>query len=180
MKKAILDNKYNLIPECLKPWFSVHRDHIIPKKFTMSIPYDCHVHPYRYIPFMFYMNAQYEKYNDQIDQQIHKAHMSPEEIDRLNSTRIRLFQPLSLRSSGIPKYICLDTASIINVFMGDTGKKGRLLQKIKDNQKEVWSSFFKMDKKIFQTSNSYYFNYTIQTDGVGVSLLFKHESIKDR
>ena len=37
-----------------------------------------------------------------------------------------------------------------------------------------------MDKKIFNPTNGYIFNYTIQTDGIGCSLLFKNESLKDK
>jgi hypothetical protein len=36
-----------------------------------------------------------------------------------------------------------------------------------------------MNKKIF-TSKDYVFNYTLQTDGVGVSLLFKHKTLVDK
>ena len=39
---------------------------------------------------------------------------------------IKLFQPLSLRKSCIPKYITIDTATIINMF-SEKGQKGKLL-----------------------------------------------------
>ena len=39
---------------------------------------------------------------------------------------------------------------------------------------------FNYNKKIFKSTKDYIFNYTIQTDGIGCSLLFKHISIKDK
>jgi len=103
---------------------------------------------------------------------------SPTEAKELNGQIIKLFQPLSLRSSCIPKYITLDTATLINLF-AEKGTKGNLLKKVSENQEQVWLTHFKMNKKIF-TSKDYVFNYTLQTDGVGVSLLFKHKTLVDK
>lgn len=97
----------------------------------------------------------------------------------MNSKTIKLFQPLSLRNNCTPKYITIDTATLINLF-SEKGQKGKLLQKLKENQELVWYDYFRMDKKIFRPSRDYIFNYTIQTDGIGSSLLFKHISLKDK
>lgn len=199
LKKSVIENKYNEIPEFLQNWFQLHRPFLLPTEFNKSIPYDCEVSPFKYIPYCFYMNEKYEEFNQQLQISIQEKQNNiteenrkemTEEIKLLNKKKIKLFQPLSLRKSCIPKYITLDTASLINLFLNDKGDK-TLLQKIKDNQIEVWERLFRMNKKIFhpiKTKNNkktkeeydYLFNYTLQTDGVGCSLLFHHKSIKDK
>jgi hypothetical protein len=124
------------------------------------------------------MNEMYELFNENIRKQINNS-KSEDETKKLNCMIIKLFQPLSLRKSCIPKYITIDTATIINLF-SEKGQKGKLLQSLKENQELVWDKFFRMNKQIFRQSKDYLFNYTIQTDGIGTSLLFKHISIKDK
>ena len=80
-----------------------------------------------------------------------------------------MFQPLSLRKSCIPKYITLDTASLIRLFMGN-GMKQQLLTNVKENKSDVWKMFFRMNMKIFNPQKEYIFNYTLQTDGIGCSI----------
>ena len=53
---------------------------------------------------------------------------SPIEAKELNGQLIKLFQPLSLRSSCVPKYITLDTATFIR-FFAEKGTKRNLLKK---------------------------------------------------
>ena len=178
LKKTIIENKFNEIPKEFTEWFNYHHTNIIPSDFTKSIPYDCHVSPFKYIKYSFYMNAKFEEYNDKIQDLISKK-TDEKEIKELNSKTIKLFQPLSLRNNCTPKYITIDTATLINLF-SEKGKKGKLLQKLKENQELVWYDYFRMDKKIFRPSREYIFNYTIQTDGIGCSLLFKHISLKDK
>ncbi len=176
LKKAIYENKLDDIPEKLKEWFNLHKNKLLPSEFNKSIAYDCQVNPFKYLQYSFYINEQYEIFNDMIRKQIEE---SDEENKKLNCQIIKLFQPLSLRKSCIPKYITIDTATIINMF-SEKGQKGKLLQSLKENKQLVWDKFFRMDKRIFSQSKEYLFNYTIQTDGIGTSLLFKHISIKDK
>ena len=178
LKKAIIENKFNEIPKEFTEWFNCHHKNIIPTDFTKSIPYDCHVYPFKYIKYSFYMNAKFEEYNDKIQDLISKT-TDEKEIKELNSKTIKLFQPLSLRNNCTPKYITIDTATLINLF-SEKGQKGKLLQNLKEKQELVWYDYFRMDKKIFRPSRDYIFNYTIQTDGIGCSLLFKHISLKDK
>jgi len=170
LKKAITDNKYDDIPEPLKSWFSKHHIHILPKTFEKSISYDCKVNPYKYIKYSFYMNQKYEEYNDSL---------ISSSSDSINYDLIKLFQPLSLRKTNVPRYITIDTATLINIF-SEKGTKGKLLQTLKENQELIWNDYFRMDKKVFHGSKEYSFNYTLQTDGIGVSLLFKHNNLKDK
>ena len=176
LKKAMMENKPDDVPVCLRNWFIMYRPKLYPATITKTIPYDCQVQPFRYIVHSIYMNQCYEDYNNMI--RVKMVDASPTETKELNSQIIKLFQPLSLRSSCVPKYITLDTATLINLF-AEKGTKGNLLKKVSENQEQVWMTHFKMNKKIF-TSKDYVFNYTLQTDGVGVSLLFKHKTILDK
>ena len=176
LKKAMMENKPDDVPICLRNWYNKYRPKLYPQNITKTIPYDCQVQPFRYIIHSIYMNQCYEEYNNAIRSKLMDA--SPMEAKELNGQIIKLFQPLSLRSSCIPKYITLDTATLINLF-AEKGTKGNLLKKVSENQEQVWMTHFKMNKKIF-TSKDYVFNYTLQTDGVGVSLLFKHKTLVDK
>ena len=166
LKKSILENKYEEIPDIFQDWFKDIKDKILPQKFTKSIPYDCQAHPFKYLPYSFYMSKIFEEHNEKVKEGL------------IDGELIKLFQPLSLRKSNIPKYITIDTATLINLF-SEKGSKGKLLQSLKENQEEVWYKYFRMNKKVFR-EGEYSFNYTIQTDGIGASLLFKHSSIKDK
>jgi len=176
LKKAIMENKPEDVPLCLRNWYNEYRSKLYPDNITKTIPYDCQVQPFRYIFHSIYMNQCYEDYNNTIRAKMVDA--SPTEAKELNGQIIKLFQPLSLRSSCIPKYITIDTATLINLF-AEKGTKGNLLKKVSEHQEQVWMTHFKMNKKIF-TSKDYVFNYTLQTDGVGVSLLFKHKTLVDK
>lgn len=189
-KKCIVENKYDEIEDEFKSWFEQYKENIIPDTFTKSIAYDCKVNSYRYVKYCFFMNAEYEKVNDSIKAQIvekqnlEKLSNNEEEKEKLNKQiyalngkLIKLFQPLSLRKTCIPKYITIDTATLMNLF-SERGDKGTLLQNLKENQKMVWNKYFKMDKKVFR-QREFRFNYTIQTDGVGTSILFAHQSLPE-
>jgi len=166
LKKSIIENKYDEIPEIFKTWFNDIKDKILSQKITKSIAYDCQVQPFKYLPYTLFMNQIFEEHNQKVKEGLAEGEL------------IKLFQPLSLRKSNIPKYITIDTATLINLF-SEKGSKGKLLKSLKENQQEVWDKYFKMNKRIFK-EGQYCFNYTIQTDGIGASLLFKHKSIKDK
>jgi len=146
LKKAVYDN--SMPPERYVEWYKLHRDKILPQSWDVSLAYDCKVYPCKYLSYSFYMN------------------------DVLEKQGFKLFQPLSLRNNTIPHYITIDTASLINLFT--KGNKGELLKKVKENQERIWNQFFNLDLKIFKQKN-YRFNYTLQTDGIAVSLLFVHK-----
>jgi hypothetical protein len=77
----------------------------------------------------------------------------------------------------VPKYIFIDSATLVNVI-GDNGNKGELLEKLKVNRNEIWYTYFNMDKSVFKVKD-YNFNYTLVTDGIGCSLHFKHKNYKE-
>ena len=148
MKNAIFKNDASLVPARYKAWYEEHRSHIAPSKWDKSLSYDAKANPERYLASSFYMNSVLEK------------------------MECKLFQPLSLRTSIVPHYITIDTASLIDFFAG----KGKcaLLERIKENQERFWNRPFNLDKRVFR-QKGYNFNYTLQTDGVAVSLLFVHK-----
>ena len=146
LKKAVYEN--SAVPERYNEWYNMHRDKMLPQSWDVSLAYDCKVFPCKYLPCSFYMNEVLEKQG------------------------FKLFQPLSLRNNIVPHYITIDTASIINLLT--KGNKGELLKKVKENQERIWNQFFNLDLKVFKQKN-YRFNYTLQTDGVAVSLLFVHK-----
>lgn len=146
LKKAVNDNIPP--PERYAEWYNTHCAKMLPLSWDVSLAYDCKVYPCKYLPHSFYMNEVLEQQG------------------------FKLFQPLSLRNSIVPHYITIDTASIINLLT--KGNKGELLKKVKENQERIWNQFFNLDLKVFK-QNNYRFNYTLQTDGVAVSLLFVHK-----
>jgi len=95
-------------------------------------------------------------------------------VNQYNKQSIKLPQPLSLRSTLIPRYITLDTTCLIDLFCEDN--KRYYFNNVKDNEYLIWHKFFNIDNKVFKR-NGYKFNGIIQTDGVGVSISFKHISV---
>ena len=190
-KSSILLNKYDEIPIIMKPWFEIYKSKLLPATFDKSIAYDCQVNPFKYLKYTFNINNEFENHNNEIKKQIEilqgkeKRARKQEnkdkynnEIKELNRKQIKLFQPLSLRNSCIPKYITIDTATLINI-VSERGDKGYMLSKLTEFKNLIWDKYFRMNKSIFKQKD-YEFNYTLQTDGIGCSLLFKHNKFKDK
>jgi len=88
----------------------------------------------------------------------------------------KTFNCFPLRTNITPKYIILDTTTIIHLlFEKKHGNKGDYLTEgnVIKKRDEIWKNFFRIEKKnIFgNVDTSYHFNYQIQTDGIGVSIL---------
>ena len=152
LKDALFANE--TVPPRYAEWATVHRHAILPTMWQVSLPYDVKVSPVKYLAHSFYMNSV------------------------LEAQGFKLFQPMSLRNSIVPHYITLDTACIINLF-AEKGSKGAMLKQVKANQEQVWNRLFNLDKCVFRQKN-YHFNFTLQTDGIGVSLLFVHRDYNGR
>ena len=141
-------------------WKCKHLQNILPDNVKKSIHYDVKVRPFSYLKGMLYMNSVLEK------------------------EERKLFQPIPLRTDIIPKYITFDTACLVSLFCPDTNKdgkkskKGELLKNIKENQRDIWSSFIDLNNKIFRNKH-YQFSYQLQTDGVGCSLLFIRKDLAE-
>ena len=150
-----IDDKYESNKKYHK-WINLHRKNIIRKdKFTKnSIDYDICSNTQDYLKSLFYMNKELEKINDKNIKD--------------NKDEIKLFQIIPQRTNIKPKYITLDTASLINLTISKNSIK--YLSDIGIYQKKLWNDYFKINKKEFKRKN-YQFNYMIKTDGVGCSVL---------
>lgn len=192
LKKSIHDNKYKSIPIELKEWFNKYKKIILPNKIKGKLKKDYKSNKYKYDKYATNILSAFEKVNKNINNKIKKNNDKldkiknntnieeiSKELKELNSQIIKLFQPLSLRKTCIPKYVTLDTATLINLF-SERGEKGVLLQALKKKQKLVWEKYIRINKRIFKQTKGYVFNYTIQTDGIGCSLLFCHNTLANK
>ena len=138
------------------PFILQARASVLPVKTSYernSIYYDLQAHPQDYLSQMFQM-LRY--------------------IESQGSSIINLFP---LRSSIIPKYIKIDTTSLVHLLLnskkhgytkGYLTTKGNLVR-LED---QIWGLFFKTQKKCFYNHqrHKYRFNYMIETDGAGCSI----------
>jgi len=90
------------------------------------------------------------------------------EINRLG---FKTFQYFPLRTNITPKYIPLDSKSIIDLFMDNKTKYFSDIDKYKE---EIWNTIIDLDNKVF-FQKYYEFDYKISTDGYTVSLQFIHK-----
>ena len=97
------------------------------------------------------------------------------ELEKINNERIqedkdqfKLFQVIPQRTSIKQNYICIDTASLINLVIGENSLE--YLNNVEKYQKELWEKYFNVNQKEFKRKG-YQFNYMIKTDGVGSSVL---------
>ena len=119
-----------------------------------SIEYDVKANPLDYLPNLIALNKELERINDKMEEGL---------------TPYRLFNVLPLRRSLIPKYITIDTVSLISLFIKDYQA---LFIKYENNQtlrKTIWNVFFDLNKNVFHRKG-YTFNYRLLTDGVTCSI----------
>jgi len=97
-----------------------------------------------------------------------------------------IYNVFPLRTDIIPKYIRLDTTTLVQLFItpqncSKFGTKGELLRKgnLVRRQADIWSFFFRTDKKCFATqiNNPYQFNFMIETDGIACSILWMRKDM---
>lgn len=84
----------------------------------------------------------------------------------------KVMEPCPFRTSIQPRYIRLDTASLISLFV----EKKKDLQAISVCKDLVWDQFFKTGKEIFKDKN-YDFDCMIETDGFGASVILKRKDL---
>ena len=154
VKNDIL-NGTNKAPEIYTKWIKINRPLLIPTNYEESIPYDLKVDPQKYIKYMIYMNNELEI------------------IGR------KQFHCFPLRTDLVPKFIRLDTASLLELMYDTDTKKMR--DNLKAYKKEIWNKIFKMSNKMFKygkkdnledNENIYVFDYAIMTDGISIVSLF--------
>ena len=136
-------------------WIKEQKHNILPQKNKFeknSIYYDLKCSPMDYLPSMVYMMKQVEKETE-------------------NNTIYNVFP---LRSEITPKYIRLDTTTLINLLLRkEQGNKGffKTEGNLKKNEDKIWGFFFRTKRKQF-IKTGYSFHHMISTDGIGVSILF--------
>ena len=87
------------------------------------------------------------------------------QLEKLN---MKMFQCMPLRTNIIPKFIPIDTKTLIELFMKN---KNTYLGDIEHNKHFIWNKYFDINIKM----NNYQFDYTIITDGYSVSVRFIHK-----
>ena len=129
-------------------WINLHKVNIFPKVFKNSYEFDIISNPQNYIKPMIYMCAEIEK------------------------CETKSFQFFPLRTDIIPKYIPIDTKSIIELFV-DENKNDYLID-IENTKNSLWKTYFKLDNPVFNQTN-YSFDYRISTDCMSVSIQLIHK-----
>lgn len=91
----------------------------------------------------------------------------------IENKKEKTFSVFPLRKSIIPKYIKLDTTTVLHLLFEKGMNKGFYLKKgnTKMFQHFIWTHFFRLDKKIFN-KKGYIFTGEISTDGFSSSILF--------
>ena len=150
IKNDILDTENKKLSSDRKyhKWIRKNKYSIIPKKESYgenSIYYDVCCSPQDYLKGMIYINQMLEE---------HSA---------------KLFNALPLKTRIIPGYITIETSAVAAILMETDPKKYR--SKIKAKKMKIWNQAFDINKKVFK-KKGYIFNGSIQTDGVGCSILF--------
>ena len=87
----------------------------------------------------------------------------------LEDKKLKCFQFFPLRVDIIPKFIQIDTKSLVQIFV--KAEKKKYLDKLNDYKNELWSTYFKTSHKIFGQKR-YIFDNCVGTDGFSVSIRF--------
>ena len=143
-------------------WINQHKNNMFPSEFTDSYEFDVKNNPHKYIKHMIYMCLELEK------------------------LEVKSFQFFPLRTNIAPKYIPIDTKSIIEILVDkikikELGKnvKQDLLDDIEGNKHNIWSQYFNLDNPIFY-QKEYSFDYRISTDCLGVSIQLIHNDLIEK
>jgi hypothetical protein len=150
LKKDLLDPTGQYSDYMYDEWITEERKKVIPQRpLVENLFYDLQKSPEDYLPCMFYMMRK---------------------IEEMDETMLNIFP---LRTTIIPGYMTLDTASLIRIL----GVESSALKNIGGNKQEVWSRFFKTNKRCFK-KKGYEFHGMIKTDGVGACVILHGIGIK--
>jgi hypothetical protein len=105
---------------------------------------------------------------------------------------IKKYQLLPEAASYIPAHFDMDTATLNQVRVPDSGDSAHFAANITYHKQVLWDSFFHITKAVFRDTqldvqgnyirggpNSYCFNFHIQTDGVSCSIMLVKFEKKD-
>jgi hypothetical protein len=153
-KTLLLERKTEGLPQELVE----HASLVVPQRPYKkdSLMYDVKCSPQDYLPCMFYMMRY---------------------VEEREQTVFNLFP---LRSDIVPKYVPLDTATIVLLLLANGSmingvSKWNLLKdgNLKASEDAIWSAFFKTDMRCFRKKH-YKFDHRVLTDGEGISILLIH------
>jgi len=127
-------------------WLKNNRNNIVPKEFHKNgYYYDIQVSPQKYFKHMIWMNIELENIEG------------------------KMYQFMPLRTDLIPKFIPLDTKSLIEILVDKN--KNKYLQDIEFSKEILWNTYFNINIKM----KKYVFDYTIITDCYSASIRFIHK-----
>lgn len=151
LKKDITANEDNCIEEYLEIKNKIRNvileDLVLTKNFCDKVEDD----PFKFLPSMIRMSLEIE------------------------SNGQKTFTCFPLRTSIIPKYIRLDTTTLVHIL---SENKAKYLTEgyLKENKDLIWDDNFKTTKKVFK-KKGYRFNNQICTDGLACSLMFVRDDL---
>lgn len=156
IKEDLLNNTLLSDPK-YHDWIIQHRNNIFPVNYVNCYEFDIENNPQKYLKSMIYMCL---------------------EIEKIGTASYQFFP---LRTNIIPRYIPIDTKSLIEILIRNDKKK--FLENVEKYKNEIWSQFFNIEDPIFTQSN-YKFDYKIYSDCFSVSIQMIHkdfiESEKDK
>ena len=139
-------------------WITQQKHHILPPKTKYeknNIMYDLKCKTMDYLPCMIYMMKQVENDGESVN------------------------NVFPLRSEITPKYIRLDTTTLVNLLLRkEHGTKGFFKTKgeLKKNEDTIWKFFFRTERKMFHKTG-FSFHHMVSTDGIGLSILFLRDDL---
>jgi len=139
-------------------WITEQKHHILPSKTKFeknSIMYDLKCKPMDYLRAMIFMMKRIENDGESIN------------------------NVFPLRSEIAPKYIRLDTTTLVNLLLRkEHGTKGffKTNGELKKNEDKIWKFFFRTERKMFHKTD-YSFHHMVSTDGIGLSILFFRDDL---
>jgi hypothetical protein len=139
-------------------WITQQKQHILPPKTKYeknSVMYDLKCKTMDYLPCMIYMMKQIENDGESVN------------------------NVFPLRSEITPKYIRLDTTTLVNLLLRkEHGTKGffKTNGELKKNEDKIWNFFFRTERKMFHKTG-FSFHHMVSTDGIGLSILFLRDDL---
>jgi len=155
LNKDLFEIKNDLLNDTLKTnekyhdWINKNKVNIFPKSYKDSYEFDIKNNPYNYVKGMIFMCLEIEKVGT------------------------KAFQFFPLRNDIAPKYIPIDTKSIIEILVKKD--KNTYLKNIEEYKSYLWNQYFNTNQKVFKQKH-YTFDYKISTDCQSVSIQLLHNS----
>ena len=139
-------------------WIAEQKQNILPyrNKFEKnSVMYDLKCKTMEYFPCMIFMMKQVENDGESVN------------------------NVFPLRSEISPKYIRLDTTTLVNLLLRkEHGTKGffKTNGELKKNEDKIWKFFFRTERKMFHKTG-FSFHHMVSTDGIGLSILLLRDDL---